>query len=130
MLISDSGKPLWKRHQANTDVLSFIRNSCAQKLGFANAELLQETDWEKVKKDPRRSAPKHPKWIWSHDPESYVYEHYEKNVETMRRGIPFDESGIPPNFPPGYKWEPWSIDSIMEAKRKGVDVYLGPGEWD
>lgn len=25
----------------------FIRNACAQKLGFSNAELLQETDWSK-----------------------------------------------------------------------------------
>lgn len=48
----------------------------------------------------------------------------------MKKGISFDESGIPPNYPPGYKWEPWSIDNIMDAMRKGVPVELGPGNWD
>jgi hypothetical protein len=107
----------------------FIRNACAQKLGFSNAELLQETQWDKVKLDPRRAQPKLPKWVWSHNPETYVYENYEKNVETMRKGIPFDESGIPPNYPPGYKYEPWTIDYIMDCMEKGVQVDLGPGDW-
>lgn len=30
----------------------FIRNACAQKLGFSNAELLQETDWSKYVSHP------------------------------------------------------------------------------
>ncbi|KAK3700728.1 hypothetical protein LTR37_015810 [Vermiconidia calcicola] len=108
----------------------FTRNACAQKLGFANAELLQDTDWERVQIDPRRAQPKHPKWIWSHDPEIYVYENYERNVDAMKRGVRFEDSDIPPNFPPGYRYEPWSIDSMMDSMRKGMPVDLGPGDWD
>lgn len=108
----------------------FIRNACAQKLGFSNAELLQETDWNKVKLDPRRAQPKLPSWVFSHDPEVYAYEHYQKNVETMKKDISFDESGIPPNYPPGYKYEPWSIDYIMDCLHKREPVELGKGDWE
>ncbi|KAF1981675.1 FAD/NAD(P)-binding domain-containing protein [Aulographum hederae CBS 113979] len=109
----------------------FIRNACAQKLGFSNAELLQDTDWDKVKLDPRRAAPKLPRWVWSHDPEQYAYENYDKCAESMKKGIPFDEdTSIPPNYPPGYKYEPWNIETIMEDMRKGKPIELGSGNWD
>ena len=48
----------------------------------------------------------------------------------MKEGVRFDESGITPNFPPGYKFEPWSIDYVMDCMQKGVPVDLGPGEWE
>lgn len=108
----------------------FIRNACAQKLGFSNAELLQETDWEKVKLNPRVAQPKLPKWVFAHDPEIYAYQYYNDNVAAMEKGVGFDESGIPPNFPPGYKYEPWSIDYIQECVQKRVPVDMGPGNWD
>jgi len=109
----------------------FVRNACAQKLGFANAELLQDTDWEKVKLDPRRAAPRLPKWVWSHDPEAYAYENYDKAVESMNKGIPFEEEdSFAPNYPPGYKFEPWSIEKIMEDMRAGKPIDLGAGNWD
>ncbi|KAM0820863.1 putative FAD-binding domain-containing protein [Seiridium cardinale] len=109
----------------------FTRVSCAQKLGFSNAELLQDTDWSKVKLDPRRAQPKLPSWVWSHDPEKYAYENYNKVLDSMRKGIPFSEDdSIPPNYPPGYKYEPWSIDQIMDDVRNGRPVNVGPGNWD
>lgn len=108
----------------------FVRNSCAQKLGFSNAELLQDTDWEKVKFDPRRAAPKLPKWVWSHDPEAYAYENYDRAVESLKQSIPFeDDDRIPPNYPPGYKYEPWNIEQIMDDMRQGKPIDLGPGDW-
>lgn len=111
--------------------MRFVRNACAQKLGFSNAELLQDTDWTKVKLDPRRAQPKLPSWVWGHDPEKYAYEVYDRVVESMRRGVPFDEdTSIPPNYPPGYKYEPWSIEQIMEDMRAGRPVELGDGNWD
>lgn len=110
--------------------LRFVRNACAQKLGFSNAELLQDTDWGEVRLDPRRAQPKLPKWVFSHDPENYAYENYEKVVESMRKGVPFDEDdSIPPNYPPGYKYEEWNIEQIMEDIRNGKPVDLGAGDW-
>lgn len=110
---------------------SFIRNSCAQKLGFSNAELLQDTDWDKVKIDPRRAAPKLPKWVWSHDPEAYAYENYDKAAQSLQEGIDMkDEDKFEPNYPKGYKYEPWSIEKIMEDMRAGKPIDLGPGDWE
>ncbi|TKA48312.1 hypothetical protein B0A49_12560 [Cryomyces minteri] len=108
----------------------FVRNACAQKLGFANAELLQDTKWDEVKLDPRRAAPRLPKWVWSHDPEAYAYENYDTVVDSMNKGIRLeDEDRIPPNYPPGYKYVPWDIEQIMEDMRNGKGVELSPGDW-
>ncbi|KAK8113254.1 FAD/NAD(P)-binding domain-containing protein [Apiospora sp. TS-2023a] len=109
----------------------FLRTACAQKLGFANAERLQDTDWAKAKLDPRKAQPKHPRWVWDHDPEAYVYEHYAKAVEAIGKGVPMDENEeIPPNYPPGYKYVPWNIDEIMRDLDAGKSVDLGEGNWD
>jgi hypothetical protein len=111
-------------------VTRFVRNSCAQKLGFSNAELLQDTKWEKVKLEPRRANPSLPKWIYSHDPEEYAHENYDKVVESMKMGISLeDDDRIPPNYPPGYKFSPWNIEEIMDDMRNGKPVDLGPGDW-
>ncbi|KAI1503375.1 hypothetical protein F5X99DRAFT_375941 [Biscogniauxia marginata] len=111
--------------------LRFIRCSCAQKLGFANAELLQDTDWSKVQLDPKKAQPRLPAWVWKHDPELYAYENYRKMADTVKRGVPFDQvEAVPPNYPPGYRYRPWSIDQIMEDIRNGKPVDLGPGSWD
>ena len=111
-------------------ISSFIRNACAQKLGFSNAELLQDTDWKSVQMNPKKAQPKMPKWVFAHDPEVYAYENWEKNLEAMKAGIPHDESDVPPNYPPGYKYEPWSIDDIMDKMQRGEQVELGSGNWD
>lgn len=109
----------------------YIRNSCAQKLGFSNADLLQETDWDTVKIDPRKAAPKLPKWVWEHDPEAYAYENYWKAVESMKKGVKMeDETSFEPNYPRGYKYKPWTIDQIVSAKMAGMPVDLGGGDWD
>jgi len=109
----------------------FIRNSCAQKLGFSNAELLQDTDWDKVKLDPRRAAPKLPKWVWSHDPEAYAYENYHKAAESIKKGVDMaDEDSYEPNYPKGYKYEPWNIEKIMEDMRAHKPCDLGSGDWE
>ncbi|KAF2138897.1 uncharacterized protein K452DRAFT_290542 [Aplosporella prunicola CBS 121167] len=111
--------------------IRFTRNACAQKLGFSNAELLQDTDWSKVKIEPRRAAPKMPRWVFDHDPEAYAHANYKAVVDGMKRGIRFDEDeNIPPNFPPGYRYEPWNIETIMSDMRVGKPIDLGPGNWD
>ncbi|GAP88862.2 putative monooxygenase fad-binding protein [Rosellinia necatrix] len=111
--------------------LRFVRCACAQKLGFANAELLQDTDWDSVRADYKRAQPMLPGWVWRHDPERYAYEHYAAMADTVRRGVPFDEvDTIPPNYPKGYRYKPWNIDEIIEGVRNGKPVELGEGEWD
>lgn len=110
---------------------SFTRNSCAQKLGFSNAELLQDTDWSKVKLDPRRAQPKMPAWVWSHDPEVYAYQNYEKAVAAKKQvAIDEENDDMPPNYPPGYVYEPWSIAKVMEDMKNGLPIDLGKGNWD
>lgn len=92
---------------------------------------MQDTDWDKVKLDPRRAAPKLPQWVWSHDPEAYAYENYEEAVESMEKGVEMeDETSFEPNYPKGYKYEPWSIEKIMEDMRAGRPLDLGPGDWE
>ncbi|GAB7360423.1 hypothetical protein MBLNU230_g8379t1 [Neophaeotheca triangularis] len=109
----------------------FVRNACAQKMGFANAELLQKTDWEKVKFDPRKSSPKLPKWVWSHDPEAHVHQNYAACVDGMKKNIRIeDDERVPPNFPPGYRYEKWTIDDIMDDLNNGREVDLGAGDWN
>ena len=82
--------------------------------------------------DPRRAAPKLPAWVWSHDPEAYARKYFEKVNEAVKKGVPLSEyiDGVEPNFPPGYKYEPWNIEDIMEDMRVGRPVELGAGDWD
>lgn len=108
----------------------FVRTACAQKLGFSNAELLQDTNWDEVKLDPRRAAPKLPSWIFKHDPEKYAYENYDAAVEAVKNDVKAGEETWEPNYPTGYKWEPWHIEDIMEDMRNGKSISLGAGNWD
>ncbi|KAF2805625.1 FAD/NAD(P)-binding domain-containing protein [Mytilinidion resinicola] len=111
--------------------LRFIRNACAQKMGFANVELMQNTKWDEAKIDPRRARPRLAKWIYFHDPEAYAYENYEKAVSGIKQGIPQDENlEIEPNFPKGYRYEAWSIEDIFEDAKNGKLVVLGSGDWN
>lgn len=48
----------------------------------------------------------------------------------MKMGIRFeDDDRVPPNYPPGYKYEPWNIEQIMEDMRAGKPIDLGAGDW-
>lgn len=71
-----------------------------------------------------------PKWVVSHDPEVYTYENYSKSVQSQKEGVKMeDEDKFPPNYPPGYKYEEWNIDEIMDDLKQGRPVQLGPGDW-
>ncbi|KAI0480947.1 hypothetical protein GGR56DRAFT_628274 [Xylariaceae sp. FL0804] len=113
----------------------FVRCACAQKLGFANAELLQKTDWDQVKVNPRLAQPKLPSWIWRHDVEPYTIAHFARVAASVERGESSDQTfgesgGVPPNYPPGYVYEPWDIDDIIKDLYSGKPVEMGPGNWD
>ena len=109
--------------------MRFVRNACAQKLGFYNAQLLQETDWSRVALDPRMAQPKLPKWVWSHDPEAYAYEVYDRVAARISSPIGYDHN-IPPNYPPGYRYKPWSILQMANDMAMERELYLGSGDWD
>jgi hypothetical protein len=106
---------------ANHRISRFTRTACAQKLGFANADLLQETNWEKVKLNPRKAAPMLPKWVWSHDPEVYAEENFDKVLG--------GDKNLEENYPKGYEFEKWSIEQIMADKIAGRETVLGAGDW-
>lgn len=49
----------------------------------------------------------------------------------MKKGIRLeDDERVPPNYPPGYRYEPWNIEQIMEDMRAGKPIELGSGNWD
>lgn len=50
-------------------------------------------------------------------------------AESIHKGTRLEDSSIPPNYPRGYKFEPWSIDEIMLDLREGKEVDLGIGDW-
>ena len=109
----------------------FIRCACAQKLGFFSAVRLQATDWKAAKASPQHAQPKLPKWIWKHDPEAYAYENFDQMAENVKNGVPFDQiDTIPPNYPPGHKYEPWNMEDVMQDVINGRPVELGSGDWD
>lgn len=91
---------------------------------------LQATNWAAVEKNPRIAQPKLPKWVWVHDPEKHAHDNFTACVEGAKKGLSIDEDqSIPPNFPPGYKYEPWTIEQIIEDMKVGKNVELGSGDW-
>ena len=49
----------------------------------------------------------------------------------MKKGVKMeDEIGFEPNYPKGYRYEPWSIEDIMRDMREGKSINLGPGDWE
>ncbi|KAI1074374.1 hypothetical protein F5B20DRAFT_586388 [Whalleya microplaca] len=110
----------------------FVRTACIQKLGIANGKNFMNTNWEKVKVNPKHIQPRLPPWIWTHDPEAHAYEYYNQMVQTMKDDVPLleiDPNIIPPNYPVGHKYEPWSILDLMKDIKNGKDVNLGSGDW-
>lgn len=68
--------------------------------------------------------------MWSHDPEEYAYQNYDLSVKSQQEGVKMeDEDKFPPNYPPGYRYEPWNIEQIMDDMRAGRPVDLGSGDW-
>ncbi|KAE9961681.1 hypothetical protein BLS_001539 [Venturia inaequalis] len=112
-------------------MLRFVRTACAQKVGLFNADLMQDADWNKVEISPSRAMPKLPAWNFSHNPERYTYENYDKVVEGICSGAKYiTDLDIPPNYPPGYTYEPWDVEQVMSDRLSGNALVLEPGQWD
>jgi hypothetical protein len=81
--------------------------------------------------NPRIAAPKLPKWVWSHDPEAYAYENYDKAAHSEKLGTPMEEENqFEPNYPKGYRYEKWSIEEVLEKGEEVGMEWLGSGDWD
>ena len=106
------------------NLLRFDRVSCAQLLGFANAERFQKADWAAVKNDPSKLQPKVPRWIWSLNPEKYANANYAAAAASLEGGPAFTNT----NIPPGYTPQPWTIDEVEQLQREGKHVELR-GDW-
>ena len=104
--------------------LRFQRVSCAQRTGFKNREKWHHTDFETAKKHPEQLAEMVGHWITSHDPEQYVYDKWDSCVGHVTAGKPFANT----NIPPGYTYEPWTIEELLDASRDGIDT-VDEGNW-
>jgi hypothetical protein len=70
--------------------------------------------------------------VFKHDPEAYAVQHYDTAVKAVKSGAKYitDVEALPPNYPPGYKFEPWSIEEVMTNMKAGKPIELGAGNWD
>lgn len=78
-----------------------------------------------MKKDPFAAAKSVGRWLYEHDAEQYVYDNWNACVSHVMDGSPFENT----NIPSGYKYEPWTMEALMETVKNGQtagDV----GDWD
>ncbi|KAN0117901.1 hypothetical protein V8E51_003878 [Hyaloscypha variabilis] len=104
--------------------LRFERVACAQRSGFKNREKWHHTDFEEAKRHPEKLTMQVGRWINLHDPEVYVYDNYRQCLNHIVSGAPFQNT----NIPPGYTYESWTIDELLQAadeERETVDA----GDW-
>ncbi|KAK5062912.1 hypothetical protein LTR84_004988 [Exophiala bonariae] len=104
--------------------LEFERVSCAQKNGFKNREKWEQ-NFEEAKKNPLATAQSIGRWLARHDPEQYVYDNWEACKNYITNGAPFKNS----NLPPGYNYEPWTMDGLMKMQDNG-QLPVDEGDWD
>ncbi|ORY69636.1 putative monooxygenase [Pseudomassariella vexata] len=109
------------------NLLRYQRVSCTQKMAFVNSQLLNATsDWDAIKKDPKKVRLRFPKWVFRHDPEAYVYEKYGQAFAHLVAGAEFDNT----NYPPGHKFVPWTIEEVHQDIADGKRVeHLLDGDW-
>ncbi|KAK3681348.1 FAD binding domain protein [Podospora appendiculata] len=109
------------------NLLRYERASCTQKMAFVNAQTLSATtNWEAMKKDPTKVHLRYPKWLFRHDPETYVYEKYGQAFAHLVEGAAFQNT----NIPPGHRFVHWTLEEIHEQIAKGKRVEdLLDGDW-
>ncbi|TVY84601.1 FAD-dependent monooxygenase mdpD [Lachnellula suecica] len=110
------------------NLLRYQRVSCTQKMAFVNSQVMNAatTDWETIKKDPKRVRIRFPKWVFRHDPEAYVYEKYGQAFAHLVNGSEFKNT----NFPPGHNFVPWTIEEVYRDISEGKRVEdLLDGDW-
>jgi 2-polyprenyl-6-methoxyphenol hydroxylase-like FAD-dependent oxidoreductase len=118
-----SGGPLGARVY---NLLRYQRVSCVQKMSFVNSEALGDSNIDELKNNPEKVRVRFPKWLFKHEPETYAYEKYGQAFAHLVLGARFQNT----NYPPGYKWRPWTIEEIhadvLDGKR--IADFLD-GDW-
>ncbi|KAK0491386.1 hypothetical protein IW261DRAFT_1354932 [Armillaria novae-zelandiae] len=104
--------------------LRFERVSCAQRAGFKTRENWHRTNWEVVLKDPKALGKLVGDWLAKHDSEKYAYENYDACAKHITEGTPFTNT----NIPPGYIYEPWTVQDLVNAANEGR-VVQDTGNW-
>ena len=104
--------------------LRFQRVSCCQRQGFKNRELWHHVDFDLAKKHPQKLADMTGRWITQHDAEEYVYRNWTQCVDHLLHGTEF----VNTNIPPGYTYQPWTIDELLSAAHEGQTIQ-DEGEW-
>ncbi|KAK4553882.1 hypothetical protein LTR86_009057 [Recurvomyces mirabilis] len=64
------------------------------------------------------------RWMLEHDPEQYAIDNYGKALSHLTHGTAFENTNKPMNM----KYRPWTIDGLLEARRKGEPTVLD-GDW-
>ncbi|SJL02130.1 related to fusarubin cluster-monooxygenase [Armillaria ostoyae] len=104
--------------------LRFERVSCAQRMGFKTREQWHHTDWDAIMQNPKPLSRIVGDWLAKHNPEQYTYDNYAACVKNITEGAPFTNT----NTPPGYIYEPWTVQDLLQAAKEGRDV-LDAGDW-
>lgn len=103
--------------------LRFERVSCCQLLGFVNQNSYEHTDWDAAASNPDSMKAKYGRWIWNHDAEGYACENYEKALNHLVNGAPFENT----NVPLGYVYSSWTIEELeVQQKRGRIEL---DGDW-
>ncbi|GKU08265.1 mak1 monooxygenase [Fusarium langsethiae] len=97
--------------------LRFERTTATQRMGWETRHRWHQTDWEAVRKNPEYIKLPQPDWLYGADPEAYSYDNYDAVVEHLEKGVSFENT----NIPPGYEFNDWTIDEMMEMDKEVID---------
>ena len=75
-------------------------------------------------KDPKALGKLVGDWLAKHDSEKYTYENYDACAKHITEGTPFTNT----NIPPGYIYEPWTVQDLVDAANEGR-VVQDAGNW-
>ena len=65
------------------------------------------------------------RWQSHHDPEKYVYDNWQACLNHITSGAPFENT----NLPPGYHYEPWTMEGLMKMSQNG-QLVADLGDWN
>ncbi|KJZ71296.1 hypothetical protein HIM_09306 [Hirsutella minnesotensis 3608] len=97
-----------------SNLLRFERVSCLQAYGIYNQAIRKKGG----------AMGEFGRWLIGHDPEAYAASKYDEALRHLQHGEPFKNT----NTPPGMIYKPWTIETLVKDKEKGVATVLD-GDW-